>query len=314
MSTATKYTFYIPRIYGNYTVSDIIATFRLLYIGEVSRVDITEKNEAYTTAFVHMDHLYDSEIAWQVINTTYNENSPYKLWVEPECYWLILKNTNPVEETYLNIHQLAENARLLEEKVKASEDKIDRLEYVIHKLCRTIYERHDIYDTYNFMHYNEHYSEGYLSTNAASRTKQLEQYKQEIAAMKEAEPWDEYVHKYTSHIVFSPQSSDKEEGEDSDSDTHASMPGLINYEVTSSDSDVMPELISGDVSTTSSSDSNSDSDSLPDLIPSTTAVSGDVITCTTEDDNSDYYESSSSDSERGRVKPGKRRKYRRDLH
>lgn len=308
MSTPVKYNFYIPRIYGNYTVDDIIATFRLLYIGEVSRVDISEKNEVYMSAFVHMDHLYDSEIAWQVINTTYNTNSPYRLWVDTDSYWMLLKNINPVAETHLNSSQLAENIRLLEEKVKMSDDKIDRLEYVIHKLCRTIYEQSDIYDTHNFMHYNEHYSEGYLSTSALTRTKQLAQYKQDIAAMKEAEPWDEYVHKYTSHIVFSPQSSDKEEGEVSDSDTHSSMPSLINYEVTS-DSDVMPGLISREKSICdSSSSSDSDSDSLPDLIPCRPTVGDDVI-----DDHSDYYKSS-TDSEGGRVKPGKRRKYRRDLH
>jgi hypothetical protein len=247
MSRHARYNFYIPRIYGSYTVDDIIATFRLLYIGEVSRVDINEKNDVYMSAFVHMNHLYDSEIAWQLINATYNTNSSYKLWVEPDCYWMILKNTNPVAETHLNRSQLAENIRLLEEKVKMSDDKIGRLEHVIHKLCLTLYERHEVYDTHNFMHYNEHYSEGYLSTNALIRAEQIAQYKQEIAEMKEAEPWDEYVHKYTSHIVFSPSSSD-----DSDSDTHASMPSLINCQVATSESD---------------------SDSLPDLIPSTNIVS-----------------------------------------
>ena len=300
MSSPTKYNFYIPRIYGNYTVDDIIATFRLLYIGEVSRVDINEKNDAYMSAFVHMDHLYDSEIAWQVINTTYNTNSPYRLWVDTDSYWMLLKNINPVAETHLNISQLAENARLLEEKVNLYEDKIDRMEYVIHKLCRTIYAQSDIYDTHNYMHYNQHYSEGYLSTDVAKRAQQLAQYKHDIAKMKEAEPWDEYVHKYTSHIVFSPSpSSSSEDGEDSDSDTHPSMPSLINYEDTSAsedDSDVMPGLISREKSIC-----DDGSESLPDLIPCTTAVEDDL--------NSDY--ESSTDSEGGRVKPGKRRKCRR---
>ena len=292
MSTATKYTFYIPRIYGNYTVADIIATFRLLYIGEVSRVDINEKNDDYMTAFIHMDHLYDTEIAWQVINTTYNEKCSYKLWLEPDCYWLILKNTNPVAETHLNIHQIAENARLLEEKVKTSEDKIDRLEYVIHKLCRRIYDKdyemQIVYDTHNFMHYNQHYSEGYLSINAETRVQQIAQYKQEIAEMKREEPWDEYVHKYTSHIMFSPQSSDTEDGEDSDSDTHPSMPDLLPCANNISDSDTHP--------------------SMPDLLPGTNAGEDGSI------DEYSVYESSSSDSDRVRAKPGKRRKYRRGVH
>ena len=290
MSSPVKYNFYIPRIYGSYTVDDIIATFRLLYIGEVSRVDINEKNEGYMSAFIHMDHLYDSEIAWQVINTTYNSNSPYRLWVDTDSYWMLLKNLNPVAETHLNSSQLAENIRLLEEKVKISEDKIDRLEYVIHKLCRTIYEQSDIYDTHNYMHYNQHYSEGYLSTNAATRIQQLEQYKRDIAAMKEAEPWDKYVHKYTSHIVFSPSPSSSEEGEDSDSDTHPSMPSLVMADLETSDSedDSMPGLISREKSICDSS-SESDSDSMPELIScdksSDNSAPPGLIQCITDSDS-----------------------------
>ena len=121
-----KFSFYIPRIYGDYTVEDVMASFRLLFIGEVRRVDIKDKCTEYMSVFVHMDYLYDTEIAWNIVNETHTKAGQYTLWVDPDFYWIILKNTNPVADTHLNCHQLAENARLLEEKVVKLEELVQR--------------------------------------------------------------------------------------------------------------------------------------------------------------------------------------------
>lgn len=132
--TPTKFSFYIPRVSCYYTIDDIIATFRLLYIGEVARVDINGKVNDYMSVFVHMDYLYDSEIAWNIVNCTYKKNSYYRLWVEEDTYWRLLKNNNPVEDTYLNIHQLAESNRILEEKVSKLEEKLEEKSETIARL------------------------------------------------------------------------------------------------------------------------------------------------------------------------------------
>jgi hypothetical protein len=204
MTTTTKHSFYIPRVSCDYSINDIIATFRLLYIGEVSRVDINGKLNDYMSVFIHMDYLYDSEIAWNIVNNTYKKNSYYRLWVEEDVYWLLLKNNNPVEDTYLNIHQLAENTRILEEKLLKLEDKltekdetIARLNAVVFKLIYTVFpikksksksksekkvkkrakknreNIKNIYNCVNMIHHGEFYDKDYLSPDEDTRNKQL---------------------------------------------------------------------------------------------------------------------------------------------
>jgi hypothetical protein len=219
----TKHSFYIPRINCVYTIDDIIATFRLLYIGEVARVDINHKLEDTMSVFIHMNYLYDSEIAWNIVNNTYNKNSYYRLWIEEDVYWLLLKNNYPIEDTYLNIHQIAENARILEEKVFKLEDKmtekdetIARLNAVVFKLIYTVFpikkskfksekktkkrvEKNrenlkNIYNCVNMMHYGEFYDKDYLSPDEDTRNKQLlEQREEDLTELKWSEPWEENV-------------------------------------------------------------------------------------------------------------------------
>jgi hypothetical protein len=155
-----KFSFYIPRIYGDYTVEDVMASFRLLFIGEVRRVDIKDKCTDYMSVFVHMDYLYDTEIAWNIVNDTHTKAGQYTLWVDPDFYWIILKNTNPVADTHLNCHQLAENTRLLEEKVVKLEEVVqrqskqqERLQFVLSTLINKCLS--DPVDKYmlNYMYY-----------------------------------------------------------------------------------------------------------------------------------------------------------------
>ena len=109
MTTSTRITmskqisFYIPRVYGEYTADDIKHTFRLLWIGEVRRVDINKTCDEYVTAFVHMDYMYDSEYAWNIINVTDKLDACFKLNVDIDNYWLLLKNKRPVQDTHLNL-------------------------------------------------------------------------------------------------------------------------------------------------------------------------------------------------------------------
>lgn len=130
---------YIPRLSNLYTENDVKYTFRLLSIGEVNRVDFTpihnhknkdEINEHFQSAFVHFDFFYDTGIAQDTQNYLYN-NIALKLHLDDHTFWWILNNKNPIPETKLNIHQLAENMRLLEEKVKQQEETILRLQEII---------------------------------------------------------------------------------------------------------------------------------------------------------------------------------------
>jgi hypothetical protein len=132
---------YIPRLSNLYTENDVKYTFRLLSIGQVNRVDFVpidnhknknEINEHFQSAFVHFDFFYDTSIAQDSQNYLYN-NIAFKLHLDDHTFWWILNNKNPIPETKLNIHQLAENMRLLEEKVKQQEETILRLQDIIDK-------------------------------------------------------------------------------------------------------------------------------------------------------------------------------------
>jgi hypothetical protein len=137
----TSSSIYIPRLSNLYTENDVKYTFRLLSIGEVNRVDFVpihnhknsnEINENFQSAFVHFDFFYDTSIAQDAQNYLYNSIA-FKLHLDDHNFWWILNNKNPIPETKLNIHQLAENMRLLEEKVKQQEETILRLQDIIDK-------------------------------------------------------------------------------------------------------------------------------------------------------------------------------------
>lgn len=131
----------IPHLSILYTENDVKYTFRLLSIGQVNRVDFVpihnhknsnKINENFQSAFVHFDFFYDTSVAEDTQNYLHN-NISFKLHVDDHTFWWILNNKNPIPETKLNIHQLAENMRLLEEKVKQQEETILKLQDIIDK-------------------------------------------------------------------------------------------------------------------------------------------------------------------------------------
>ncbi len=124
----------IPRLPILYTENDVKYTFKLLGIGEVNRVDFVpiHNHKNFQLAFVHFDFFYDTSIAQDTQNYLYNSIA-FKLYLDDHTFWWILNNNHPIPETKLNIHQLAENIRLLEEKVKQQEETILRLKDFIDK-------------------------------------------------------------------------------------------------------------------------------------------------------------------------------------
>ena len=146
MTASNNLSFYIPRMYTNYTVEDIIYMFRLMYIGDVRRVDFIqlESNDLsnplnnYQSAFIHMECFYYSNLASKIQETVFTYDDHYKLWVGQDEYWWLMKTINPVADTHLNIHQLAENYRILEKKVadqeaiiKRQAEQLDRLQNAV---------------------------------------------------------------------------------------------------------------------------------------------------------------------------------------
>ena len=113
-----------------------------MYIGDVRRVDfiqleandITNPLNNYQSAFIHMDCFYYTGVADKIQETVFTHDDHYKLWVGTGEFWWLMKNINPVADTHLNIHQVVENARLLEIKVAEQEATIKRQAEQLHRL------------------------------------------------------------------------------------------------------------------------------------------------------------------------------------
>ena len=204
--------FYIPRVSTDYSTEDIINTFHLMYIGNVNRVDIGDYSDdyAYMSVFVHIDTLYDSELAYSIVNRTHRRNNGcYKLYVNEIDYWKIYKNLNPIRETHMNIHQLSyaltcaenkiDNLRYeFESELEKKNDDIYRLTKVVQKLVNTVYPMLDA-DSYqlknriscnNMLNYGVWYDKSYLPVNTEERERIIKKYMQ-IQELSEAEPWDD---------------------------------------------------------------------------------------------------------------------------
>ena len=125
--------FYIPRISTTYNEVSICVAFKNMNIGVVKRVDfmLNEETDRYQSAFVHMDFIYDNDYTEKILTTVVNNNKSIRVYpnrINPGIYWILLKNKNPVTETRLNIHQLAENINKLEDFVMIQN------EYIVHIL------------------------------------------------------------------------------------------------------------------------------------------------------------------------------------
>jgi len=128
-----SYSIYIPRVSGKFSQEMMMSVFYQYALGQVKRIDLVAKeNSSLNSAFVHFHFLFESEFAKNVIHNLEQENGSYKLQIfEGGEYWILLKNKNPIEDTVLNIHQLADITKKLEEKMKEQEEQIRLLQELI---------------------------------------------------------------------------------------------------------------------------------------------------------------------------------------
>jgi len=147
---STMMSIYIPRMCINTCEHEIRHAFRSFVIGAVSRVDFIPidkkpgfveniaEDTAVKSAFVHFDCFYES--ADYIINRIKNGES-YRLLLngrdETNGYWILLKATNPAQNTMMNIHQVVDNCRHLERIVEAQQKQIEAQQKLIEKLTDT---------------------------------------------------------------------------------------------------------------------------------------------------------------------------------
>jgi hypothetical protein len=144
------FSIYVPRVLNEHTVqtvTDIMAHFR---VGIVHYVDFTPINKKpgfyetfdgkYKSAFIHFIEVpgYQKNVQfWNQITDTETDNDTslsngmkmmVRLQISPYEYWICLKNNSPVKRTLMNIHQVVENSRYLEDRIQTLEDRIQTLE------------------------------------------------------------------------------------------------------------------------------------------------------------------------------------------
>jgi len=150
---------YIPRMsvfHTDETVRNLMSHYR---IGTVSYIDFTPINKKpgffedvdgiVKSAFVHFfdpclcsdnQYHYRSRITfgnddfWHSIQ----EEIPYKLQINEGEYWICLKNKNPVKRTLMNIHQVVENGRHLENLIEQQNEKIREQQATIQNLTSEV--------------------------------------------------------------------------------------------------------------------------------------------------------------------------------
>jgi uncharacterized coiled-coil protein SlyX len=145
------YSFYIPRILTNYTEQDVCDIFEQEGIGMVERVDFAPINprpgfgvslhNVVRSAFVHFNTIYSTELAYNIVSIL-ETGEAYKFYTNNRNYLLLLKNRAPVPATMMNIHQVVDNCRLLEENVaeksNSTEKKIEEQSNRIAELEATV--------------------------------------------------------------------------------------------------------------------------------------------------------------------------------
>ena len=150
---------YIPRMSRFWTeerIREIMTDPKIGFIGFVSHVDFTPINKkpgfgedidkVVMSAFIHFSNLSDyeedyysnylNEKFWSAIIN----GGSYKLQVSPSEYWICLKNKNPIQRTLMNIHQVVENGRHVENLVQEQAKKIEELERKLDGVHQVVYQ------------------------------------------------------------------------------------------------------------------------------------------------------------------------------
>ena len=126
--------FFIPRMLAEYDETRVKGIFTNLCIGTVSRVDFVpiEGEPRFQKAFVHVEQFYNTPSADHIIREVleYEGNGSVRVYpgtFNQNEYWILLRNKTPVQETKLNIHQVVENARILQGVVEGQAAEIKAL-------------------------------------------------------------------------------------------------------------------------------------------------------------------------------------------
>ena len=131
--------FFIPQIAFGLSKTQVKNHFESNKIGLVSRVDFVSFNNDKGTgrrAFVHFDEYYDQGILSHIEHNGYCDTNIQGHSVR------LMRNTNPVPPTRLNIDQIASNTEFIGDEVRVLSEKTEELQQFQKWACTEI-ERQD---------------------------------------------------------------------------------------------------------------------------------------------------------------------------
>ena len=125
--------FFVPRMLTEYDETRVKGIFAsVMCVGTVNRVDFVpiEGEPRFQKAFIHMEQIYNTPATSHLMSEVFDGNRGVRMYpgmFRQNEYWVLLKNKTPVQETKLNIHQVAENARILQSVVETQAKEIKAL-------------------------------------------------------------------------------------------------------------------------------------------------------------------------------------------
>jgi hypothetical protein len=147
------FSIYIPRMSLKHDEISVKKYLEMFHVGVVCRVDFTpinkkpgfveDVNSSVKSAFIHF---YDIPLGYFGQGFPYDVNiwseivsgKGCKIAVSEEEYWILLKNNKPVQNTLMNIHQVVENGRHLENLIQEQAKIIEEQSYAIQKLSEKL--------------------------------------------------------------------------------------------------------------------------------------------------------------------------------
>ena len=147
------FSLYIPRMSMKHDEVSVKQYLEMLHIGIVSRVDFTPINKKpgfgenldsfVKSAFIHF---YDATPGYFANGFPYSRDFWSKLSSGESCniritqdeYWIFLKNNKPVQNTLMNIHQVVENGRHLENLIQEQANMLKEQANMLKEQAKTI--------------------------------------------------------------------------------------------------------------------------------------------------------------------------------
>jgi hypothetical protein len=152
------FSIYIPRVLNEHTIESVTNVMANLNIGVVQQVDFTPINKKpgfyetfdpkYKSAFIHFVDVPGYQINTLFWNLIQEQEQGCKFPISPNEYWICLKNHSPIQRTMMNIHQVVENGRYLEDRIKTLEDSNKLLQDSNKLLQDKLAQLQDRFDTF----------------------------------------------------------------------------------------------------------------------------------------------------------------------